>query len=69
MPHSTLLKRMKVDTKTFRQVIETLIERGDLAVESCKTAGRDAISYRLAGGDEGKEGEGRVKEGGVKCGL
>ncbi|MEQ9097106.1 MAG: bifunctional DNA primase/polymerase [Phycisphaerales bacterium] len=69
VPHSVLLKRMKVDTKTFRQVIETLIERGDLAVESCKTAGRDAISYRLPVGIDGKEGEGRVKEGGSKCGL
>ncbi|MEO0716002.1 MAG: hypothetical protein AAFY58_03320, partial [Planctomycetota bacterium] len=62
LPHSVLLKRMKVDTKTFRQAIETLIERGDLAVETAKTAGRDAVCYRLAE----KEGEEGVKEGGAK---
>jgi hypothetical protein len=65
LPHSVLLKRMKVDTKTFRQVVETLIERGDLSVETAKTAGRDAVCYRVAE----KEGEEGVKEGGAECGL
>jgi hypothetical protein len=58
LPHSTLLKRMKLDAKTFRQLVDTLIERGDLAIEVAKTAGRDATAYRLVG----KQGEPGVKE-------
>lgn len=65
LPHSVLLKRMKLDTKAFRQLVETLMERGDLAVETAKTAGRDAVCYRLAE----KEGEEGVKEGGAECRL
>jgi len=59
LPHSVLLKRMKLDAKTFKQLIETLIERGDLAVDCFRTGGRDATFYRLTG----KEGEVGVNEG------
>jgi hypothetical protein len=65
LPHSVLLKRMKLDAKAFRQLIETLVERGDVAVDIAKTAGRDAVVYRMAV----KQGETRVKEGVAKCGL
>lgn len=65
LPHSVLLKRMRIDAKTFRQLVETLIERGDLTVEVAKTAGRDATAYRLLG----KEAERSGKEGGPKSGL
>jgi len=58
MPHSVLLKRMKLDAKNFRQLVETLIERGDVAVDNVRTGGRDATLYRLAE----KEGEERVNE-------
>lgn len=64
-PHSVLLKRMKLDAKAFRQLIETLVERGDVAVDIAKTAGRDAVVYRMAV----KQGETRVNEGVAKCGL
>lgn len=60
LAHSVLLKRMKLDAKTFRQVVETLIERGDLSVDTFRTGGRDATCYRLAE----NEGEARVNEGG-----
>ncbi|MDX9911235.1 MAG: bifunctional DNA primase/polymerase [Phycisphaerales bacterium] len=60
LPHSLLLKRMKLDAKAFRQLVETLVERGDIAVEVAKTAGRDAVTYRLAE----KDGEEGVNEGG-----
>ncbi len=60
LPHSLLLKRMKLDAKAFRQLVETLVERGDVAVEVAKTAGRDAVTYRLAE----KDGEEGVNEGG-----
>ena len=59
LPHSLLLKRMKLDAKAFRQLVETLVERGDVAVEVAKTAGRDAVTYRLAE----KDGEEGVNEG------
>jgi hypothetical protein len=62
LPHSLLLKRMKLDAKAFRQLVETLVERGDVAVEVAKTAGRDAVTYRLAE----KDGEEGVNEGGAE---
>lgn len=68
LPHSVLLKRMKLEAKTFRQIIETLVERGDVGVEVAKTAGRDATAYSLVAGS-GNQGERRVNEGGPKCGL
>jgi hypothetical protein len=65
LPHSVLLKRMKMDSRSFHDLIDTLVQRGDVLAESESTAGRSALIYRLAG----KEGEGRVKEEGAKCGL
>jgi len=58
LPHSALLKRMKLEASAFRQVMETLVQRGDVGVEVAKTAGRDAVLYRLIE----KDGEGRVNE-------
>jgi len=62
LPHSVLLKRMRMESKAFRLLVETLIERGDIEAEITKTGGRDAICYRLAG----KEGERSGKEVGPK---
>jgi len=62
LPHSVLLKRMKLDAKAFRQLVDTLVERGDVAVDIAKTAGRDAVAYRLAV----KQGETGVKEVGAE---
>jgi hypothetical protein len=65
LPHSVLLKRMKMDSRSFHDLIDTLVQRGDVLAESASTSGRAALIYRLAE----KKGEGRVKEEGAKCGL
>jgi hypothetical protein len=65
LPHSVLLKRMKMDSRSFHDLIDTLVQRGDVRAESASTSGRAALIYRLAE----KEGEGRVKEEGAQCGL
>ena len=57
LPHQVLLKRMKMKTKDFRELIETLIQSGDVQSMSKRTRGRTGIHYRFigAGGDEVKE--------------
>lgn len=58
LPHSVLLKRMKVDAQTFQKLVHTLVQQGDLEIAEHKTQGRRGISYRIAGGEEGvKEGK------------
>ncbi|RMH24443.1 MAG: DUF3987 domain-containing protein [Planctomycetota bacterium] len=57
--HSTLLKRSKLDAATFKQVIETLEERGDIVKSTVQTEGRHAHRYALV-----QEGESAVNEGG-----
>lgn len=65
LPHSTLLKRMKIDARSFRDLMVTLAQRGDILAETVETSGRAAVVYRLAV----NEGEKRVNEGGSECGL
>jgi tRNA U38,U39,U40 pseudouridine synthase TruA len=50
LPHQLLLKRMKVDAKRFRELIETLIQRGDVEAVAAPTAGRTGVKYRLLEG-------------------
>jgi hypothetical protein len=57
LQHQVLLKRMKMKTKDFKELIETLIQRGDLLAMPIQTAGRTGLIYRLA--ETVKEGEGR----------
>lgn len=47
LPHHTLLKRMKMDAKSFRELIETLIQRGDIVIDAVATEGRTRTAYRL----------------------
>ena len=47
LPHSVLLKRMKMDAKTFLQIIDTLMQQGDLSVMTAETAGRPQRAYQL----------------------
>lgn len=54
LPHSVLLKRMKVDAKTFQTLIETLTQQGDVEIQAIKTTGRTGIHYRLLGERTGK---------------
>ncbi|MDA1307243.1 MAG: hypothetical protein O2917_08280 [Acidobacteria bacterium] len=48
LPHSVLLKRMKIDAKTFQELITTLEQQGDLQVGTVTRAGSSLRSYRLA---------------------
>jgi hypothetical protein len=49
LAHHVLLKRMKVDAKSFRELIETLVQRGDVAIDAIATEGRTRTVYRLVG--------------------
>ncbi|MCX5677387.1 MAG: hypothetical protein NTX87_20580, partial [Planctomycetota bacterium] len=47
LEHSRLLKRMKMDSRTFHELISTLVQRGDVEVITAPTAGRPSTKYRL----------------------
>ncbi|MCA9214268.1 MAG: bifunctional DNA primase/polymerase [Planctomycetales bacterium] len=59
LPHSVLLKRMKMEAKVFHQLIDTLVQQGDLSIISAETAGRPQRGYRMTdqavAKDEGEE--------------
>jgi predicted ArsR family transcriptional regulator len=51
LPHSVLLKRMKMDSKSFGMLIETLIQQGDVEITQSAQSGhggRPTLAYRLA---------------------
>ena len=48
LPHSVMLKRMKMDSKTFMLIVSTLEERGDIATFEQSSATKPARFYRLA---------------------
>jgi hypothetical protein len=58
--HSVLLKRMKMDSRRFQELINTLAQRGDVESVPVTTAGRPGVKYRLRAADQG------VKEGGER---
>jgi hypothetical protein len=45
--HSALLKRMKIDAKHFVELIETLVQRGDIEVVTTPRAGTPRRAYQL----------------------
>jgi hypothetical protein len=47
LPHSVALKRMKMDSKRFHELIETLRQRGDVRVNLESTTGRAGVVYEL----------------------
>lgn len=49
LPHSVLLKRMKIDAKTFQDLVTTLEQQGDVLAVTQATGGRPQRHYRLAG--------------------
>jgi hypothetical protein len=53
LPHSVLLKRMKTDATTFRALIATLEQRGDVVTRTEVVRAGTARFYRLAGGPAG----------------
>ena len=47
LPHSVLLKRMKLDAKTFQELITTLEQQGDVQVVTTSRPGSSFRAYRL----------------------
>ena len=45
LAHSVLLKRMKVDSKVFSQIIQTLTQQGDVVILEEETEGRPRLVY------------------------
>ena len=58
LAHSVLLKRMKIDAKTFQELITTLEQQGDVTTVSQSTAGRPQRVYQLVGAEQAGEGTG-----------
>ena len=48
LPHSVLLKRMKMDSKSFGMLVETLVQQGDIEIATTAKPGWHIRSYRLA---------------------
>lgn len=49
LPHQVLLKRMKMDAKSFRELIETVVQSGDVVIDAVATQGRTRTVYRFLG--------------------
>jgi hypothetical protein len=45
--HSQLLRKLKVDKDTFKKLIDTLIERGEIEREVIKTQTRTGVAYKM----------------------
>ena len=58
LPHSLLLKRMKIDAKSFLGLVTTLEQRGDITIRTQTTPGRSGRFYRLAEALTDRGGEG-----------
>ena len=56
LPHSVLLKRMKMESRRFVELINTLVQRGDVEMITVSTAGRPGVKYRLRTAVAVKEG-------------
>lgn len=80
LDHSVVLKRMKMKTRDFQEVVEALVEQGDVEVVIQPTAGRPNKQYRMTTtgienaynlfhsrqGDSRSPGEGPKSVNGVK---
>jgi len=53
LSHSVLLKRMKTKAKDFRDLIETLVQRGEVQIATTPRAGSPVVEYQLAEGVKG----------------
>ena len=50
LPHSKLLKRMKLDAQAFQKIVQTLVQQGDIAIVHSPQVGhggRPTLEYRL----------------------
>jgi hypothetical protein len=50
LSHSVLLKRMKMPSRSFTDLVGTLLQRGEIAIEGTETGGRAGVVYRLEPG-------------------
>jgi hypothetical protein len=50
LAHSTLLKRMKMESRRFQDLINTLVQRGDVQTITTPRAGTAKVEYRLLQG-------------------
>jgi hypothetical protein len=57
LAHSQLLKRMKLDSKSFAVLIETLCQQGELEIVTTPRAGWSVRGYRLVRGESSPGGE------------
>ena len=57
LAHSVLLKRMKIDTKSFAALIETLCQQGEVEIVTTPRAGWPVRGYRLVRGETSPGGE------------
>jgi hypothetical protein len=53
LTHSVLLKRMKIDAKTFQEIVTTLEQQGDIVPRTITTAGRPQKCYVVVEKTEG----------------
>lgn len=57
LAHSVLLKRMKIDAKSFAVIVETLCQQGEIEIVTTPRAGWPTRSYRLVQGETSPGGE------------
>ena len=57
LAHSVLLKRMKIDAKSFAVLIETLCQQGEIEVVTTPRAGWSVRGYRIVQGETSPGGE------------
>lgn len=57
IPHSVLLKRMKMEAKNFTALVATLEQQGDIVIRTQSTTGRPGRFYQLAERRGGENGE------------
>ncbi len=50
LAHSTLLKRMKMESRKFQELMGTLVQRGDVQTITTPRAGTAKVEYRLTQG-------------------
>ncbi|MBS3735528.1 MAG: DUF3987 domain-containing protein, partial [Phycisphaerae bacterium] len=57
LSHSVLLKRMKMKTKDFKELVDTLVQRGEVEVLTAPRSGWPVRTYRLVEGETRQGGE------------
>jgi hypothetical protein len=61
LPHSVLLKRMKMDAQTFLKLVQTLEQSGDVVIQTQSGSGRPGRYYRLVEAEGAGERSGEAR--------